>query len=629
MLDTTLATTFEPGTNLKGEVAAANWTFLLPSLELDQIVTLGRPTPAALSTLMRMGQVTIVTADNDLAHGAKVAGGATGPQIVVFDEEMSLPFVDHCVDLVFIVGDQYRRRFSADVRRILKPQGLLYVEPGPLSAGFSQKEAGHGAAAAFDVESAFWITPLRGDCHTAVPVQSPQAMAYFLKEGLHSPSITAGMFGSVKKHLKKRRSSKPTVATNSASALPAASEASKPEFLPGIRTAGKSALDLLANAERFMLRRVPIIRRQGKLFGAASHLHAGRLPQYLVDLAWASGVDVGDSRHWGVVARGDYSSRKVLFFLFEEDRRHSSAIKPAYVVKMVRDAQYNARLENEHRALTLLQEMGVAVPQSAPRAAFWGYHNRLAIIGETAIEGQPFRERTRFTAGCPYLLAALDWFTTLASRTADAHAATPHEAAGVLRVLFKRFTSIYQLSADHESFLEGQLAHVGDHARAFPLVFQHGDPGPWNVVVTPDERVAFLDWEAAEAQGMPLWDLFYFMRSYSVGAARAQGTHDRLQGFAQILLSDTPLSRLLLERVDHYRRQTGLDKTLIEPLFYTCWMHRALKEATRLSRSQLDKGHYVNLLRLCIEWRDKGTLRRLFSHSPSYAQEAFVSSPAS
>ncbi len=32
MLETTLSTTFVPGSNVKGQVAAANWTFLLPSL---------------------------------------------------------------------------------------------------------------------------------------------------------------------------------------------------------------------------------------------------------------------------------------------------------------------------------------------------------------------------------------------------------------------------------------------------------------------------------------------------------------------------------------------------------------------------------------------------------------------
>jgi hypothetical protein len=40
---------------------------------------------------------------------------------------------------------------------------------------------------------------------------------------------------------------------------------------------------------------------------------------------------------------------------------------------------------------------------------------------------------------------------------------------------------------------------------------------------------------------------------------------------------------------------------LIEPLFYTCWMHRALKESTRLTAGNLERGHYFSVLSACIE----------------------------
>lgn len=626
MLDRTLATTFTPGTNLKGEVAAANWTFLLPGLELERIVSLGMPAPAELATLGRMGRVIVVIDQEEAAD----SDGSMGLETVVMGRPARFALADDCVDLLFVAGERYRSLLDddvamcAEVQRILKPQGVLYVEPSRWLNNLSAPDAGHRQRACFDAMSAFWLTPLRGHAHTAVPAQSRQAMTYFLDKGLHSPSVTASSFAAVKSLLKRRRPQRAASAVNG-SPLPAAANTARPDFLPGTRAVAESLLDLLGGAERLVLKHLPRVRRQGILFGSSGHLQPGRLPQYLVDLAQASGLDLSDRRHWGVVARGDYSSRKVLFFLFDEGPRRGAELKPAYVVKMVRDAQYNARLENEQRALALLEELGVAVPETAPRVAFWGYHNRLAIIGETAIAGQPFRARTSATADCPYLLSALDWFTMLASRTVDADAATPREAATVLRKLLARFTEIYRLSADHEAFLERQLTRVADRTPSFPLVFQHGDPGPWNAVVTPDDRVAFLDWEAAEAQGMPLWDLFYFIRSYSMGVARAQGTHDRLHGFAETLLSDTPLSRLLLERVEGYRQETDLDPALVEPLFYTCWMHRALKEATRLSPSRLDKGHYVNLLRLCIEWRDKGMLRRLFAQPRSPGPVAVAS----
>jgi aminoglycoside phosphotransferase (APT) family kinase protein len=136
------------------------------------------------------------------------------------------------------------------------------------------------------------------------------------------------------------------------------------------------------------------------------------------------------------------------------------------------------------------------------------------------------------------------------------------------------------------------------------LVFQHGDPGTWNVLVTKNGRVAFLDWEAAEVEGMPLWDLFYFLRSYCVGAARSQGATDPLAGFRQQFLGETQLGQLVREATRHYCERTSLSAQLIEPLFYLCWMHRALKEATRLSPSKLERGHYINLLRLCIDQRE-------------------------
>jgi len=42
-------------------------------------------------------------------------------------------------------------------------------------------------------------------------------------------------------------------------------------------------------------------------------------------------------------------------------------------------------------------------------------------------------------------------------------------------------------------------------------------------------------------------------------------------------------------------------------------MHRALKEATRLPAERLERGHYVSLLRLCIDRRSAPALRRLFA----------------
>ena len=68
--------------------------------------------------------------------------------------------------------------------------------------------------------------------------------------------------------------------------------------------------------------------------------------------------------------------------------------------------------------------------------------------------------------------------------------------------------------------------------RSIPSVLVHGDLGTWNLLAHHGE-VRVLDWESA-------------------GWVRA------------------------------YSEAVGLDLDLVAPLFHTCWMHRAVKESTRL-----------------------------------------------
>jgi hypothetical protein len=71
------------------------------------------------------------------------------------------------------------------------------------------------------------------------------------------------------------------------------------------------------------------------------------------------------------------------------------------------------------------------------------------------------------------------------------------------------------------------------------------------------------------------------------------------------------MSRTLGHDLGRHAAQIGLDPALVEPLLLTCWMHRALKEATTLRPAHLARGRYVRLLRLCLEHRDAPGLIRL------------------
>jgi hypothetical protein len=319
------------------------------------------------------------------------------------------------------------------------------------------------------------------------------------------------------------------------------------------------------------------------------------LPKYLKSAALRGGLDIS-AMSVGLSARGLYNSNKTIFYLMPPDSR-----QPSLVVKMCRAPEFNHRLENEHRALILLRERQLLPAGAFPQPMFFDRHAGLAVMGQSAINGHPFRVRTSGTEDCPLALKALRLLVTLGTRSADCAAATAADAVGVLGRLLTCFTASYPVNAAERRFLQAQLEALQKVSMPFPTVLQHGDPGTWNLLVTENDGIVFLDWESAEPQGMPLWDIFYFLQTYTNWMARSHGGGNLRTHFRQMLLRPSRMSALLAETVAHYAHNVGLPTKAIVPLFHFCWLHRALKESMRLRRSELDKGQYLNLLRLCIE----------------------------
>ncbi len=609
MLDTTLATEFLPGTNVKGEVAGANWLFLLPNIDVTRAVCFGAPARAALAALARAAGEVIVCADGpalDQVNTAALSLELLNVRLVT--DTLSLP--QDSVNLVFIADAEQLAHFGADaalvseLQRLLAPDSVVYVEQPGLIAGKRDQAAIRKLAAAVGMPQRFWLTPLGGEMHTAIPESDRATTAYFLRYGLTSRSVN---LSNLKRAVRSRSAgSKGTPKTPGQarpSGAPRARRGLKTKVKRSARTTLVSVYNQVQNvfdrAEQRLNRSAmlgELTRRYGLLLRTETEA-AGAPPHYLREIAHSAGVNLEQHR-WGLSARGEYSSRKVLVFLFGPRSE-----QPEYIVKMTRDPALNPRLENEYRALRLLADKGIGDEETLPQVAFFGHHSGLAIVGETIVNGVPFEQRSTGTPACAYMRNAADWLTDMSVATTDWEAATPAQVAEALNDLFERFAAIYPLLPEQRRFLSGQLETLGQSQQPFPLVFQHGDPGTWNIWVTPSGRTAFLDWEAAETQGMPLWDLFYFIRTYGAWSARATISGDVTKGFGDQFLTASPFQALMVEATARYCERVGLPAEFIEPLFYTCWMHRGLKEATRLTPTMLARGHYFNVLRAAIDQR--------------------------
>ena len=566
VLERTLSVDYSPASNLKGTVTGANWTFFLPSLEVERVLCLGVPSDSTLATLARIARTVFVACEKaGQIREAKQAiqqAGRANIYPVQTDVPAHLPLAAGSIDLLVLIGEhringsKVEQHIRSSFDRLLKPDGLIYSEiAGRFRPGdeLNQNVTGSGES------QVFWLTPIAGEMQTAVPVNDRDTIRYFYRKGFYTPLI---------------------------------------RYMP------------FARIERFLSRN-PLSREMFQRFSMLAGSGAGNLadypPAYLRAIAGRAGVDIENHR-WGLSAKGKYNTRKVLIFLYNRD--HGT---PEYIAKMTRDPAFNPRLENEHRALVLLKEMGIDDTECLPQVVFFGYHSELAVVGETVVVGDDFREKTTASADCPYALDAISWLTELGASTADLISATPEEVSAGLERLFSRFMEIYQLDQEHCQFLVEQINRIKESPEAFPLVFQHGDPGTWNVKISANGKAAFLDWEAAEPKGMPLWDLFYFLRSYCTWAASTQGVRNSLEGFERHFIQESPLSSLVMDAVRNYCERVNLPRDMVEPLFYTCWIHRSLKEATRLRMDRLERGHYVNLLRLAIDRRGAPRLQKLFS----------------
>ena len=569
MLENTLNTDFIPGTNLTGGLSRASWRFLLPNLELDRIVCFGVSSAATLNVLATMGKEMLVLSANapqlDAVRKEVDQQNVTVTHVTDFTR---LPLPDKSVSLVFLAGKKELADllldavFPAELDRLLKEDGAIYFEVKNLSErSVARQMMQNLAELGFKARREFWLTPFKGELRTAFPLDDRMSKYLF----------TNTLYG---------RSPKKRALSHAGAML----------------------------CQAGLLRRI-VPRRAIFVQRAAVSTEKQTPPHYLTLLAKKQGVDLS-AMSCGLSARGKFNANKNIFYLFDAKGEKAKA-----VVKMTRAPELNKRLENEYRVLAKLHQQGFAAKGTYPEPLFFGIHAGLAVLGQMAVYGEPFRSRTKATIDCPIANDALNWIVKLGIASSNMAAATSAEVVAALMKLYRRFAEIYPLSNLEADFLVEQIKTIDRVSKKFPLVFQHGDPGTWNMLVSPENRVIVIDWEAGEPEGMPLWDLFYFLRTYGSWMSRAQSKKNPLQSFSQNFLEFSPLHELLLTALKRYCDGVSLGTDLISPLFYTCWMHRALKESTRLQKDALTKGTFFTLLRHCIEQRNSAALQALFSLS--------------
>ncbi|HKG37102.1 MAG TPA: aminoglycoside phosphotransferase family protein [Solirubrobacterales bacterium] len=255
---------------------------------------------------------------------------------------------------------------------------------------------------------------------------------------------------------------------------------------------------------------------------------------------------------------------------------------PDVLVKFSRVAATDAAVEREGE---VLGRLGRERPdlRGVPRLLATGRRAGRSAVAQSRLDGPGIRS-----------LLTPDTFEDLAGRVTRwlislAGSPSPQPAERWERRLvtgpLDRFEEIFGPVTGEDTVrrVRDLLSGLGE----LPLVWEHRDCGPWNLVLGADGQVAAVDWETSEPHGLPCTDLAYFLAGSLLdmeGAFAGRVDHDLVARLhARLLDPSTPEGAVAERCVARYCHALGIDQALYPRLRLLAWVVLALIDYEHLA----------------------------------------------
>jgi len=247
------------------------------------------------------------------------------------------------------------------------------------------------------------------------------------------------------------------------------------------------------------------------------------------------------------------------------------------VVKLARVATADEALEREAAMLRTVETERPGL-RGVPRVLEEGMRAGRRALAESAVHGAPLIDCLTPDSFAELAGSVTSWLIELA-RSGEAQ--PPGEwwerlVGARLRAFERDFAQA--LPADLPSQLEQALAALGP----LPLVPEHRDCSPWNVVLD-DGEPGLHDWESAEPRGLPGLDLAYFLANCAfvldgtIETGRTRESYERLRD------PSTPYGAIAAECEGRYRRALGLDPSDLALLRLLTWLVHSASDHRHLT----------------------------------------------
>jgi hypothetical protein len=157
------------------------------------------------------------------------------------------------------------------------------------------------------------------------------------------------------------------------------------------------------------------------------------------------------------------------------------------------------------------------------------------------------------------------------------------------------------LEAGELEAVRSELGRLG----SLPLVFEHRDCSPWNVLLQESGGPALLDWESSEPLGLPGLDLVYFLANSAFVLEGALESGRTREAYASLLDAGSPHGRVFAECCSRYCEALSLDDAGLAALRLLCWVvhcasdrrHLELEAAASPHAADLRRSPFLGLLR--------------------------------
>ena len=262
---------------------------------------------------------------------------------------------------------------------------------------------------------------------------------------------------------------------------------------------------------------------------------------------------------------GDYAANKIVGLAFS-----GSARRPTAVIKLPRVSESTLTLTREASILHTIRSSDLVQAGQVPRLLFSLERGQTLVVAESALHGLLVsRLLNRATYGS-LASSATDWLISLAGKTVPAPRAQWWDR--LIEPTLQRFEVVYG-SLTEPAMLDASRSILGT-LEELPLVWEHRDFAPWNVLVD-NGSLRVLDWDSAEPQGLPLTDLIYFLTHLTLCLEQGNRSRCECDAYGKMLDVTSFTGRVVNSCITRYLAATGIPPTSVRPLRLFTWMLHA------------------------------------------------------